>query len=103
MEIESAGDKVEVVVVEHDTAERVRERVRLNAGRVELGLRGNDKSPTAGVSGVCGRLSGPSGMEEIGCWIESRTEKSSSVSEYTSKSERDNGVEIRMFDLKKDC
>ena len=72
METESAGDKVEVVVVEHDTAEHVGERARLNAVRVELGLGGNDKSPTAGVSGVCGRLSGLSGMEEIGCLIESK-------------------------------
>ena len=71
-EIESAGDKIEVVVVEHDTIEHVRERARLNAVRVELGLGGNDKSPTAGVFGVCGRLSGLSGMEEIGCWIESK-------------------------------
>lgn len=104
MEIESERDEVEVVVVEHDRAENVGERGRLNTVRVELGLGGgNDKPSTSGASGVRGRLSGLSGIEDIGCWNESSTEESSSVSEYISKSEMDNGVEIRMFDLKTDC
>jgi len=96
MEIESAGHEVEVVVVENaalDRAEHVGEGARLKVVRVELGVGGKDKS------GVCGRLSGISGMKDIGL----RTESFSTVSEYTSKSERDNGVEIRMLDLKGGC
>lgn len=63
MEIESAGHEVEVVVVENaalDRAEHVGEGARLKVVRVELGVGGKDKS------GVCGRLSGISGMKDIG-------------------------------------
>jgi hypothetical protein len=54
MEIESEGDEVEVVVVEHDRAENVGERGRLNTVRVELGLGGGNDQSSTRVSGVRG-------------------------------------------------
>ena len=58
MEIESAGNAVEVIAENVELVDRgkhVGEAGRLNAHRVKLGLSGKDNLST----GVSGRLSGP--------------------------------------------
>lgn len=72
MEMESTGNEAEVVV-ENAELDRVGEAGGLNAVRVELGLSGNDKSSAE----VSGRLSGLTGMMELGRGGASRTKLSS--------------------------